>query len=155
MTVNRTWQQNYLQQVAQVIDTHGVAIQGVLPDDHHTDLFAYTVGLTAHGHPELLIFGLPSHIAQEVLNSLALPVVRDGHRVEPGVRRDVFACGVPATIIDTNPALAADYVTVPRSLYGVEQVPVLQVCYPDSNGRWQWQDGSHLRRVPLLGAAVA
>jgi hypothetical protein len=54
--------QDWLRRQQQIIDDVGWAVTHIVPTDGDPDTtipFAYTVGLTAHGYPELLIAGLP------------------------------------------------------------------------------------------------
>src|SRR5690242_21847847 len=58
---------NFLQGL---IDVHGWAVQGVERDGIHPP-WAYTVGLTPHRRPELVITGMGLTRATEVLNIVA------------------------------------------------------------------------------------
>ena len=142
-----------LRRIERTIAKHGVAVASRPPRPGCSAAYAYTVGLTAHRHPELLIFGIPSPTAHTTLNWLARQVIHDGATIGAGSRQNVLGSRTPVTVVNADHALAADYVTVPYVLYGSAHVSVRQVCYPDARGRYQWQDGSNLRRLPLLTVA--
>ena len=56
----------YLDQIRDLIDRCGWAVQGV-ERDRVRPPWAYTVGLTAAGHPELVVTGLPLTRAADLL----------------------------------------------------------------------------------------
>jgi hypothetical protein len=66
---------DYLDVLREIINGHGWAVQYVEGEDRP---FAYTVGLTDLGLPELLITGLPPRTAKRLLNSIAHDMVDDG-----------------------------------------------------------------------------
>jgi hypothetical protein len=136
-----------------IIAEHGVMIQGSGGGDGSLP-FAYTVGLTAVGHPELMLTGsLGFQTAAVILNGLASRVLRGGARFTAGdvppevlVGFDVMMAGpVPAARLpDYPPALA-------KRLYGAGRVRVLQVVYQDGGHRWPWDDGYNLAtRQPIV-----
>lgn len=113
--------------------------------------FAYTVGLFGLGHPELLILGTDPHTAHGVLNELG-ERVKAGTTLLPGqlisfeqwphriVPEEVPNPGdivLAANRFDSRPAEAS--------------VPVLQLSYDDTAGRFPWEDGyaaPHLQPRP-------
>jgi hypothetical protein len=64
------------------IRRHGWAIRAV-PGDGEDPPFAYTVGLTGFGHPELILFATSPAAAATVLNGLG-ELVRAGRRLAAG-----------------------------------------------------------------------
>jgi hypothetical protein len=133
------------------IDEYGVHITAVFPtEDDPGAPFAYTTGLTPHGHPELAIYGLPHEIAHSLLNTLSFSVIRDGARYAHGDTIHRLVNGFPVrmvSIIDTT-----EDITVSNTMYA-KDVPIdaLQVVFPDKHGLWPWQDGSRVANVPLHG----
>lgn len=51
------WRDQHQAWQRDTIRRHGWAVTAVLGDDHEPP-FAYTVGLSGFGHPELVVFGL-------------------------------------------------------------------------------------------------
>jgi hypothetical protein len=79
---------DFLRRQEQIIDTVGWTVMHV-PTDADPDptaLFAYTVGLTPHDNPELLIAWLPPQAAHALLNDLAGRVYDKAERFTHGQR---------------------------------------------------------------------
>lgn len=71
-------------ELAGLIESHGWAVRMVAPLLGEEGMaFAYTVGLTAMGHPEIVEQGLPNDVGQAFLNLVA-EEVRKGRRFEAG-----------------------------------------------------------------------
>jgi len=144
--------EEHLSQVRQNILKFGWHVTGVLPEPGSL-AFTYTVGLTRfQDHPELIMLSLPNRQAQELLNILG-GRVRDGTRLEPG-RLEAGVSPIkdyPVWLIPVD-----DWVSHPlgvaKAIYGVE-ITALQVVWPDSSGRFPWEDGyNHVGcPQPLLG----
>ena len=110
--------------------------------------FSYTVGLTAMGHPEVVVTGLPFERAQTFLNNIAADV-RAGSRFEPGfTTEDLTSPGAPVVFLsvdDISGLMAVEQV------YG--SVIAVQMVWPDSAGRLPWAQGysNAAEAQPLLG----
>ena len=107
----------------------------------------YSVGLTAHGLPELIVVG--------VRPADAAPLVRlwgdyllDESLVLPG---EALTCGAWA-MEAVEVVRPEEHLRVAAAVYG-EAVRALQLAWCDSGGRWPWQAGHRARRAgqPLLG----
>ncbi|OLT21247.1 hypothetical protein BJF81_15615 [Ornithinimicrobium sp. CNJ-824] len=124
-----------LDELRAMIDTHGWAVRNVV-DPEPARCLSYTVGLTRHGHPEVVLTGLPPDVATAFLNLAGEIVVREGGR---------FVAGEPTTELADGPALPVLAVTdlsgltAARSLYG--PVEALQVVWTDSAGHLPWEPG--------------
>ncbi|WP_432833036.1 DUF4262 domain-containing protein [Dactylosporangium sp. CA-092794] len=134
---------DFLQRQEKIIDTVGWAVIHILPTDDEPDTatpFAYTVGLTAHGYPELLIAGLPPEIAHDLLNDLAARVYDKAERFSHGQRISDLIAGYEAVLVEGEPT--DDLLPgVAIARYGREQVRLLQVIWPDPQGRFPWDAG--------------
>ena len=64
-----TWH-DYLAHLRELLQRHCWIVQGVQRERHRPP-YAYTVGLTAHGQPELVATGLPYDRAVDLLNGVA------------------------------------------------------------------------------------
>jgi hypothetical protein len=62
-----------------LIACHGWAVQGVQRDRIHPP-WAYTVGLTSNGRPELVVTGMPLAPAAQLLNDVAAHVLHADRR---------------------------------------------------------------------------
>jgi hypothetical protein len=139
----------------QQIDEYGWAVTAVFPTDDAPDApFAYTVGLTAHGYPELIIAGLDPQIAQALLNDLATRVYDRAQRFTAGQRISDLLVGYDAIIVD-GPATEALHPGAAFARYGKNKVSLQQVVWPDPQGRFPWEAGYALGQgaQPLLGGS--
>ena len=142
-----------VQQVRDTID-HGpgwtvIAVFGTERDPDAVP-FAYTVGLTAHDHPELVITGLPAEVAHWLLNDLAGRVHHDGQRLQDGQVLDDVIQGYQARLRagvaseDLHPGMV-------RAVYGAFAGSVLlQLLWPDNRGRFPDQPGYDPRMIQPL-----
>ncbi|MGW4486394.1 DUF4262 domain-containing protein [Amycolatopsis sp. NPDC004368] len=137
----------YLAEIIDRIEEFGWCVQGVLGTGSRPP-WAYTVGLTAHGLPELVVTGLPPHPAVLVLSALADRSFASGPP-HPG---EVFSLrGLPSieVVALTSPAT---HLSIAASLYGSD-VRALQLVHADEAGRFPWspsyRDG--LGGQPVLG----
>ena len=130
------------------IDTYGWAVRNVSDADPARCL-SYTVGLTAHGHPEVVMTGLPPEVGHAFLNIVGEIVVREGGRFTVGEVTTVLADGPAMPVIAVSDK--ADLTAV-DALYG--DVPAVQVVWTDSGGRLPWEPGYANRpgSQPLLGS---
>jgi hypothetical protein len=135
-----------------LIDSHGWAVQMVSPGFGEEGVsFAYTVGLTAMGHPEVVEQGLPNEVGHAFLNVVG-EEVRGGRRFQPGtIVNDLSAGGEPVAFLRVDDTSG---LTAVGQMYGV--VDALQLVWSDSAGRLPWQPGFTLSadRQPLLGTWV-
>jgi Domain of unknown function (DUF4262) len=143
--------QDYLDHMQGLIDRFGWAVVGVEGDGIHPP-WAYTLGLTPHGRPELVVTGLPLPRATWLLNAVASYVLdtaipRPGEEVlvEGGPLMEVVAIAQPGAHL----AIAVEF-------YG-PAVQALQLAYVDDRGHWPWDTGFRGRRggQPVLGMRAA
>lgn len=142
----------YLSHITELIEEHGWAVQGVGGDECQPG-FAYTVGLSLYGSPELILFGAPFGAATRVLDDLGARI-RDGARYVHGqVLDDVIA---PAPVILLDVADTTEHLLIAQKVAGAippgrQGVRAWQVVYPDNELRWPWQTGSQVADLPVLG----
>jgi hypothetical protein len=133
---------DFLRRQQQIIDTVGWAVMHVLPeeDPDTSTAFAYTVGLTAHDYPELLIAGLPTEIAHALLNDLAGRVYDQAQRFTHGQRISDLIAGYDAIIVDGAPS--DDLLPgVAIARYRRDRIRLQQVLWPDPQGRFPFDAG--------------
>ena len=129
------------------IDRFGFTVIGVpggrSADGRRSNLpFAYTVGLTPLGKPELLIHGQELCLCYELLYEVGNRI-RDGRPVAAG---DVGEHDVPGGL-----EVRAIQLTDPRDLVYVGKLygvigPSLQLVWPDRRGRMFWEPSYSLTR---------
>ncbi|MEU4818254.1 DUF4262 domain-containing protein [Micromonospora aurantiaca] len=144
-----------LRRQERIIATIGWAVTYVLPTDDGTVTtapFAYTVGLTAHGYPELITAGLPPEVAHGLLNDLARRVYDTAERFTHGQRLSDVIAGYDAIIID-GPPTDELLPGLAISRYGRDRVRLQQMVWPDQQGRFPWDNGYRFdpRTQPLIG----
>ncbi|HYT10357.1 MAG TPA: DUF4262 domain-containing protein [Mycobacteriales bacterium] len=138
---------DYLDHVRKLITAHRWAVQGV-ERDRWRPSWAYTVGLTPLGHPEIVVTGMPLQPAADLLNDAAAHAVREGL---PEAGEQIPLRGGPlAEIVElAHPEV---HLEVAVALYGSD-VRALQLVRADERGRFPWEPGHRAGRggQPVLG----
>ena len=130
-----------------VIDRFGWAVLhgGGNPGDPR---YSSTVGLTALGHPEVIVMGLPFEAGEKYLN-LVGEAVRAGARFAPGAATTALTdASSPVVFLEVHDDPRT---TVAEQFYG--SIEVLQLVWPDSTGKLPWEEGHRNPPAaqPLLG----
>jgi hypothetical protein len=126
---------DYLDHIRGFISQHGWAVQGIRRDRMHPP-WAYTVGLTPYGKPELVATGLPPARATSLLNEVAAHVIHAG---APRPGEQIELDGGPLIEI-VKVAEPAAHLEIATSLYG-PAVRALQVVHADDRDHWPWDRG--------------
>lgn len=137
----------YLDQLRRVIAGHGWAVQGIERDGIHPP-WAYTVGLTAFGQPELVATGLPHQSSVHLLNAMGEHLL---HAL--GIKLGESAELSDGQIIQfLNVAEPTAHLEMAVELFG-PRIRALQVVHADDRGRWPWECGYRGVRggQPILG----
>jgi len=142
---------DYLNHMRDLIDLNGWAVQTVARERDFPP-WAYTVGLTLYGQPELVVTGMPEAPAGELLNSVASHVL---HAEAPRPGEQVELVGGPLIEI-VEVAEPSAHLNVAVEFYG-PGVRALQIVHADDRGQWPWS--AWYRGVrggqPVLGVRVA
>ena len=123
--------------------------------------FDFSIGLYLnYGHPELIIFGLPSDNATGIIND-----VRDraaaGHTFADGdLSDDLLQEGYKACFRQVPFDVYGDYLGTACWFYAPSWIafPCLQIIWSDKNGRFPWEEGcvpGVKARQPLLTKMVS
>jgi hypothetical protein len=117
----------------------GVHLVHVPGDGPGGPSYSYTVGLwESFEQPEVVVFGMPEDVAQDLLEALA-DDASEGKRFQAGERHEGLLVGYPVRLF----ALPADFAAARLSLlawaYEGAAVPVVQLVWPDKQGRWPWE----------------
>lgn len=136
----------YEDQLRGLVDRHRFAVQGVA-GSARTAQFAYTVGLTAHALPELVVTGMRIEQATRLLNHWG-GYLLDDNLVLPGETLESGPLLMEAVEVERP----HDHLFCAVSLYG-QDVQGLQLAWADQRGVWPWQPGHRARQAgqPLLG----
>ena len=129
-----------------IVHRNGWAVQGV----EGRRPFAYTVGLTDCGLPELVVPGLGAGPAAGLLNDVARQVLR--HDVVPGQQLSSSHGQLQVLAV----ARPQEHLLTATALYG-DDVRAVQLVLPDGRGRYPWQAGCRSQRggQRLLGPSPA
>lgn len=136
-----------LDELRRLIAEHGWAVRHVVDPDPARCL-SYTVGLTAHLHPEVVMTGLPPDVAHTFLNNAGRIVVREHGHFAPGEETTLLADGHVFPVIAVTDTSA---LTAVAQLYG--EVRAVQVVWTDSRGNLPWDPAcvNPPGSQPLLG----
>ena len=141
---------DYVEHMRELISCHGWAVTGVQRDRVHPP-WAYTVGLTDSGRPELVVTGMPLVRATQLLNDVAAHAL---HADAPLPGEQVPLIGGPLVEI-VEVAVPSAHLLVAAELYG-PGIRALQLVHADDRGHWPWEAGFRGVRggQPVLGVRV-
>lgn len=143
--------QDYLEYLGRIIADCGWAVQAV-ERDRLRPPYAYTVGLTASGRPELVVTGLPAQRAAELLNDVASHVLH-AEAPEPGEQIPLIG-GPLIEIVEVEVPQA--HLLMAEEIYG-PGFRALQLVHADDRGHWPWDVGYRGVRggQPVLGSRTS
>lgn len=122
------------------IEQYGWAVQVVMETEGEP-AFAYTIGLVRNfDHPELIIVGLKYESMFGILDVCGVDV-RNGRRFEDGKVYDDCLEGYAAIFRSVPKFEYRNYIGYACWFDGSWDIPVLQLIYPDKEGRWPWDEG--------------
>jgi len=138
---------DYLRHVLAVVAEFGWMVQGVEAWSPHPP-WAYTIGLSKFGLPELVATGLELPEAGRLLNTMAAHSI---HAEPPEPGEHIPLIGGPEIEV-VRLAEPSAHLVFAVALYGPE-IEALQLVHADDAGRWPWsvdfRDGAGGQ--PVLG----
>jgi hypothetical protein len=111
-------------------------------DEGRLPYWSFSIGVfQTWQHPELVVFGLRDTVAHELLSHLVARVkageIFSGDR-DYGDVLEGFAC----RFMDVDPEWYGTFLGYAQWFYETEHgFPVLQLVWPDKQGRYPWEDG--------------
>lgn len=144
-----------LARVLEDIAADGVHIAHVLAsEDGQTPAYSHTVGLWhTFERPEVIVFGLAEDTAEDLLDVL-VDEVSDGAALAPGQRLEGLLHGYPARLLDVPSASRGGLVALADWAYEGADYPLVQLVYPDKQGRWSWDPEARegfRKHQPVIG----
>lgn len=133
----------YWDQVLEIIDRHGWAVQVVGSEPERSiPAYAYTIGLAARGMPDLLVFGLDFKTANTILNNAAQKMIA-GHFEQKTGALITEVASLPLTIQVLEPAQFETFAMGARrhAIDAGVEARVLQVILPDVHGLFPSDEG--------------
>jgi hypothetical protein len=125
------------EQVVHDVEKYGWHVIHVMADAEGPS-FAYTIGLTErYGHPEIIVFGLPSTVTHPVLNQIG-EAVKSGQRFDPGSASDAFLEGHACHFVAFPRAQYRAFLGYALWFYDGDGFPAVQCVWPDRAGRFPW-----------------
>jgi len=121
-------------ELTRAVEQDGWAVRAVFEHGLRAP-WAYTVGLTRFGRPELVVTGLDALEAADLLNEVALLLVETDEAPRPGSRIPATG-GVPVEFVEV--AAPDEHLVRAVALHG-EGVRAVQVVWSDERGHWPWQ----------------
>ncbi|MEV5079736.1 DUF4262 domain-containing protein [Streptomyces sp. NPDC056159] len=113
----------------------GVGAGGDAPAD-----WAYSIGLWhTLRSPEVCVFGLRIETMMPILN-VAGGEIHNGHPLEADQVRDDILNGYPVTVRPVHPSWYRDFFGAGIDYYQAPPPPVMQLFWPDKEGRFPWDD---------------
>ena len=121
--------------------------------------YSFSIGLShSFRHPEVLVFGLSPEVAQELINLVA-DEVSNGREFKKGCESDDLLRGYPVRFTPVSSDYHAQYLGNARWAYEGRPFEVVQLVYPDKQGRWPWdistRDGFRDNQPVLERASTA
>jgi Domain of unknown function (DUF4262) len=120
---------------------HGCHILGI-PDAEPR--FDFSIGLYLnYGHPELIIFGLPSGNSTGIINDVRNRAAA-GHKFSDGdISNDLLEEGFKVCFWQVPFDVYRDYLGTACWFYAPSRIafPCLQIVWSDQNGRFPWEAG--------------
>jgi hypothetical protein len=154
--VNAAWsiEDKTLDEIRDVIAEHGVWV-GMIEEDDAGPGFAYTIGLQAVGHPEIIVFGLPIASMHRILNRCAEMIREESSRFADGSEvsgvLEGYAVRFRAVVAEES---RAEYLGCACRYYEDRTFAVLQCVWPDKAHKFPGEVGAAdflTKLQPLIG----
>ena len=122
------------------IASYGWSVIGI-QEEEDAPTYSFSVGIYhTLGVPELLIIGQKPENAQGLINN-AGELMREGRRFTPGERAEGLLEGYPAVLVEVDPRYYREYLGYAGWVNRGWDFPVLQIVWPDLDGRFPWDQG--------------
>jgi hypothetical protein len=155
MTSHIDRMQELLERQRQIIKEVGWTVMAVMRTDRLPG-FAYTVGLSNHSQPELMVIGLPAQSAHYILNKMAEKAMANTLPNPRGLVHEVAS--MPLSLRQDDDEATMGELCRFAQQWSQEQrgrpCGVMQVIYPDEAGKFPWEPGCDQRMVALQDPTI-
>lgn len=111
----------------------------MIPEEDGTPGWSFSVGLfKTFGHPEVVVFGLPLELSQEVINGLGTEI-KKGTMFESGKEYSEILEGVQCTFRPVDLRWYRPFLGYAGWYYRSFEFPVLQCIWPDKEQNYPWE----------------
>ena len=125
------------QKVIDDIANFGWHCVNILADGEHV-AYSFTVGLFhSYGHPELIIFGLPSETAHQVL-AIAADAAKSGSPLDLAQTTDALLNNYHCCFAEVPLTEYYEHVGYCRWYYQGNDFPLYQIIWPSRSGLFPW-----------------
>lgn len=124
-------------QVLDDVDENGLHVVHV-PEGDEKPAYSYSVGLWhSFGTPEVLVFGLEPEIAGDLIEAVA-DEAAEGRAFAVDSRHDGLLHGYSVRFVAVPDHCRTTHLPLAHWAYGDQPFPILQLVWPDKQGRWPW-----------------
>ena len=140
--------------LTKIAEEHGLAVMGVGGND-----FAYTIGLSKQGLPDVVVFGLPVRAAHTILNTLyrdiiAMRTENNGFVLPKGGIRFETLANLPLWLkpVEITSENSVNF-SLSRTLHvesfglSLDSFKAAQLIWPDTKGKFPWEEGFETRFI--------
>jgi hypothetical protein len=131
----------FYEKAAANIKLGGQSLVGVFATKRSDETFTYTIGNHEKGLPELILVGLNNNVAGQILNMLG----EQQRAAKQALSGDVSLGGqYPVHCVEVTevPKVKDEYTCQVEEYYGTRDYRVVQVLFPDKQGRYPAPLGS-------------
>ncbi|WP_296278876.1 DUF4262 domain-containing protein [Pseudoxanthomonas sp.] len=141
------------QKVIDDIAEHGWHCVNIVAEGEHVE-YSFTIGLhQTYGHPELIIFGLPSKVSHQIL-AIAADAAKAGAPLDLSKPTDALLNQYSCCFAEVPFSEYREHVGYARWYYLGNNFPLYQIVWPSRSGLFPWhhQATSEFRAAqPVLG----
>lgn len=103
--------------------------------------YSYSIGLFHHfDQPEVVVFGLDEEVAQDLIDLIA-DEASEGRRFHAGTDHRDLLSHYPVRFLPVPPHWRTRLLGTAALVYGEQPFEVVQLVWPDKQGRWPWSEG--------------
>lgn len=122
------------------VEEYGCHVMRIAADDEGPG-FAYSIGVVrTFQQPELICFGLDEDLLPSVVNEVC-DRMADGEQFEDGGKVPALIAGRDCVLRRVQRSHYPAYLPFARWYYDSDDFDVLQIVWPDEQGRYPWDDG--------------